>query len=34
VSGGLAVFAEIAEDIPLENIAAICEGLEKARVYK
>ena len=33
-SGGLAVFAEIAEDIPLENIAAICEGLEKARVYK
>ena len=33
-SGGMALFAEISEDIPLENIAAIYNALEKARVYK
>jgi len=33
-SGGLALSAEIAEDVPLENIAAICGALEKARIYK
>ena len=33
-SGGLALFAEIAEDIPLENIAAIFDALEKVRAYR
>jgi len=33
-SGGLALFADISEDIPLENIAAIYNTMEKARVYK
>ena len=32
--GGLALSAEIAEDVPIENIEAILNGLEKARVYK
>jgi len=33
-SGGLALFAEISEDIPLENISTIYKALEKARLYK
>ncbi|MCL2159062.1 MAG: hypothetical protein FWH48_06620, partial [Oscillospiraceae bacterium] len=32
--GGLALYAEIAEEIPLENIAVLMEELELARVYK
>jgi len=31
--GGLSLSAECAGDVPLENIEAICEGLETARVY-
>ena len=33
-SGGLSLYAEIAEEIPLENIGAIFNALEKARIYK
>ena len=33
-SGGLALYAEISEEIPLENISAIFDALEKARIYK
>lgn len=31
--GGLSLYAEIAEDIPLENIKALMEALEKARLW-
>lgn len=31
--GGLSLSAECAADVPLENIEAICEGLETAREY-
>ncbi|GHU69330.1 hypothetical protein FACS1894184_13190 [Clostridia bacterium] len=32
--GGLSLFAELSEDVPLENIEALLEGLEEARVYR
>jgi hypothetical protein len=31
--GGLWLKAEIGPDVPLENIAAICNGLEKYRAW-
>ena len=31
--GGLSMSAELSEDVPLENIEALCNALEKARVY-
>lgn len=31
--GGLALSAECAADVPLENVEAICSGLEKARTF-